>query len=115
MFLFPSICFQSILSWNANLMVMNDSLKHGLNMLQSMQSDNKSSNKSLKVLAVSHVVANILVIPRELEFSCALHLYHFISLRMLSQRTSLRKGCWQMLYHLMILESPLMILEPWRM
>ena len=39
--------FKSILSEFLNHLL--DSLNHGLNMLQSMQSDNKSSKKSLKV------------------------------------------------------------------
>ncbi|KAG8090449.1 hypothetical protein GUJ93_ZPchr0011g28675 [Zizania palustris] len=36
------------ISKNGKLVLTNGSLKHGLNMLQSMQSDNKSSKKSLK-------------------------------------------------------------------
>ena len=45
--IFPMFLFKSILSGILNYLL--DSLKHGLNMLQSMQSDNKSSKKSLKV------------------------------------------------------------------
>ena len=44
------LCFLSSQFWvDFWIIYLLDSLKHGLNMLQSMQSDNKSSKKSLKV------------------------------------------------------------------
>ncbi|GJN05090.1 hypothetical protein PR202_ga22691 [Eleusine coracana subsp. coracana] len=39
---------ETTISKDAKLVLSSESLKHGLNMLQSMQSDNKSSKKSLK-------------------------------------------------------------------
>ncbi|GJN25796.1 hypothetical protein PR202_gb13671 [Eleusine coracana subsp. coracana] len=53
---------ETTISKDAKLVLSSESLKHGLNMLQSMQSDNKSSKKSLKVHAASHI-ANFLASP----------------------------------------------------